>query len=156
METWAPLFSNIVGSSLWDEPDYVVKIFLTMLAIKDSDHVVRGNAYKIGKLARKTEKDVLDAWKVLSSPDTKRIEAQPFDGRRIQKTEDGSGWMILNGQKYEDLMREVNRRVYKARKQREYRAAEKPRGPMAGERTFEKAVGEGASGEQLDKMTDVR
>lgn len=117
--SWAPLFSKIVDSSIWQEPDDVVKIFLTMLAKKESDHVVRGNAYMIGKWAKKEEQEVIDALKVLSSPDTKRIEKQPYDGRRIERVDDG--WLILNGQHYEDEMRKISRRVYKTKKAREYR-----------------------------------
>lgn len=139
MNSWSPLFSKIVDSSVWTEPDYVCKVFITMLALKDSDHVVRYNAFGLAARAHKTEKEVIDALKVLSSPDKKRLEPQPHDGRRIQRVDDG--WLILNGQFYEDMMREVNRRVYKARKQREYRAREKAKqaGALPGEATFLKS-----------------
>lgn len=120
MNTWSPLFSKIVDSSLWSEPDFVVKIFLTMLAKKDADNVVRGNAFNIGSWAKKSEKETLEALKVLSSPDKKRLEPQLFDGKRIEKVSDG--WLILNGKFYQDLMRSINRREYKTAKQREYRA----------------------------------
>jgi hypothetical protein len=120
--TWTPLFSKVVDSSLWEEPDYVVKIFITMLALKDADQVVRYNAYGIAQRARKTEKEVLDALKILSSPDKKRIEPQPFDGRRVEKVE--GGWLLLNGLVYQEMMRGINRKEYKAAKQREYRERE--------------------------------
>ena len=132
MNTYAPLFSKIVDSSVWDESDLVVKVFLTMLARKDCDHVVRASAYIIGKWARKTEAEVLEAIKVLESPHTKRIEPQPFDGRRIERVEDG--WLLLNGQHYEDMMRDANLKIYKARKAREYRALKRGT-PLAGEIT---------------------
>lgn len=123
MNTWAPLFSKIVDSSLWDEPDYVVKVFLTMLAKKDSDFVVRGSAYNISKWAKKSEEETLDALKILSSPDTKRIEKQPHEGRRIQRVEDG--WLILNGELYRDLMVKENERARKRRWAAEKRAQER-------------------------------
>ncbi|MBU6231552.1 hypothetical protein KGP36_02695 [Patescibacteria group bacterium] len=123
MNTWTPLFSKIVDSSIWAEPDYVVKIFITMLALKDSDQVVRYNAFALAQRAHKTEKEVLDALNILSSPDDKRLEPQPFEGRRIERVEDG--WKLLNGQFYEDMMRGLNRRAYKAAKQREYRERQK-------------------------------
>lgn len=97
----------------------MVKVFLTMLAKKDADHVVRASAYIIGEWSKKTESETLDALKILSSPDKNRIEKQPFDGRRIEKVEDG--WLILNGHYYEDLMRKTNRLVYKRNWQREHR-----------------------------------
>lgn len=120
MDTFAPIFSRIVDSSLWDEPDHVVKVFLTLLAKKDADHVVRGSAYNISKWSRKTEKEVLDALKVLSSPDKKRLEPQPHEGRRIQKVEEG--WLVLNGATYRKMAQEVAERVRKAKWAREHRA----------------------------------
>lgn len=122
MSSYTPIFSKIVDSSLWDEPDHVVKIFISMLAKKDRDNVVRANAFNIARWSRKTEADVLDALKVLAAPDTKRLEPQQYDGRRIEKVEDG--WLILQGEYYQKLMMEVNMRAYKREKQREYRAAE--------------------------------
>ena len=113
MDTFSPIFSKIVDSSLWDEPDYVVKVFLTMLAKKDMDHVVRGNAYNIAVWSRKTEREVLDALKRLSSPDKKRLEPQPHEGRRIKKVD--GGWLVLNGAEYRKLAQEVSERFRKAR-----------------------------------------
>ena len=120
MTGYTPIFSKIVDSSLWEEPDCVVKVFLTMLAKKDGDNVVRGNAFNISRWAKKTEAETLEALKVLSSPDTRRIEPQPFEGRRIEKVDEG--WRLLNGEFYQNLMRDINRRAYKARKQSEYRS----------------------------------
>ena len=123
---WTPVFEQIVDSSVWREGDNVLRVFLTMLAKKRSDHVVYGSAFNIGSWAfpgRPTaEVDALEALRVLSSPDTRRVEPQEFDGRRIQKVE--GGWLVLNGAKYEQLMRDESRRIYKARKQREYRDKE--------------------------------
>jgi len=150
MNTWSPLFSKIVDSSLWHESDQVVKIFLTMLAKKDADHVVRANAYNIGQWARKTESEVLEALKILSSPDTGRIEPQPFEGRRIAKVDDG--WLILNGQAYENLMRQANRRAYKTAWQRDKRAAGKL---LPGENTVTRLDDSGASRESVDRATDL-
>ena len=103
-----------MDSSIWDEPDTVCKVFLTMLALKDSDHIVRLNAYQLGQRSRKSEVEVLEALRVLSSPDTKRVEPQDFEGRRIQAVEEG--WLVLNGEKYRErvrieMLRAKNRRA---------------------------------------------
>lgn len=119
MDFYTPVFARIVDSSLWSEPDYVVKVFLTLLAKKDRDQVVRGSAYNIACWAKKTEAEVLDALKILAAPDGRRIEPQPHEGRRIERVEDG--WLILNGLYYQNLMSTVNRRAYKAEKERERR-----------------------------------
>ena len=120
MNTWAPLFSKIVDSSLWLEPDWVIKIFITMVVKKDADHIVRANAFMISQWAKKTEQEVLDAFKILSSPDTKRLEPQPHEGRRIERCEEG--WLILNGELYRDLMVQANERARKRRWAAEKRA----------------------------------
>ena len=142
MNTWTPIFSKIVDSSIWSEPDYVCKVFVTMLALKDSDQVVRHTAFALGRKCwpgdLQAEARVLDALNILSSPDKRRIEPQLHEGRRIQKVE--GGWFILNGQQYEDMMRSINRRAYKAAKQAEYRAKSKP---LNGEVAYVKAHGNG-------------
>lgn len=122
MNTWFPLWSGVVDSSLWDEPDYVVKVFLTMTALKDADHVYRGSAYALSKRSRKTEAEVLEALKVLAAPDLKRKEKQEFEGRRIKAVEDG--WLILNGEKYREkvkieMTRARNRRAVAAWRERQ-------------------------------------
>ena len=126
MSYYVPLFSKIVDSSLWSEPDFVVKIFITMLVKKDRDNVCRGSAYNIARWAHKTEEEVLKALEILANPDTKRLEPQLFDGRRIEKVWDG--WLILNGEFYQQIMKEANRKRYLTEKQREHRqkAAGKP------------------------------
>jgi hypothetical protein len=97
----------------------VCKVWVTMLALQDSDHVVRKNLYQLGRAARKKEEEVAMALAVLSSPDTKR-KGQEYEGRRVQKVD--GGWLILNGQYYEEMMRRVSRQVYQAKWARENRA----------------------------------
>lgn len=123
MNTWAPLWSGIVESSIWDEPDFIVKVFLTMLAIKDSDHVVRKTAYQISKISRKSESEVLEALKVLSSPDSIRIEPQDHEGRRIKAVEDG--WLIVNGEKYRTMISREMTRLRNQRSQAAWRERQK-------------------------------
>ncbi len=134
----------IVDSSLWSEPDYVCKIFVTMLALKDADDVCRINAYQLAQRSRKTEQEVLDALRILSSPDSKRIEPQEFDGRRIQMHEDG--WTILNGPKYREMMsiemkRARDRRSQQAKRDRE-KFLKRPKNgkPLGGEMTYKRMV----------------
>lgn len=136
------MFSKIVDSSIWAEPDDVVKVFITMLALKDYDHVVRFNAFALGQRSHKTEAQVLEALKVLSSPDKTRLEPQPFEGRRIGKVSDG--WLILNGAFYEAEMKKINRRAYKSQWQRDKRSEGKvSEAYMASERRFLKAEARG-------------
>lgn len=119
MNTWTPLWSKIVDSSLWGEPDHVCKVFLTMLALKDSDHVCRLNNYSLSLRSRKSEAEVLDALKILSSPDTRRTDGQEHDGRRVKLVEDG--WLILNGEHYRSMVSREMTRQRNVRAQRAFR-----------------------------------
>jgi hypothetical protein len=137
---FTPLFSCIVDSSLWEENDGVVKVFMTMLAKQDRDYVVRGSAYNIAKWSNKKEADVLDALAVLSAPDTKRLEKQEFEGRRIERVEDG--WLILNGALYAKRMRLLFERARKTKWERDNRTGRKHK-PLNGEVAAMSAVRDG-------------
>lgn len=150
MNHWAPIWSMTVDSSLRDESDLVVKVFVTMLALKDADHIVRRNAYQLGKDARKSEAEVLEALGVLSSPDKRRIEKQEFDGRRIQKVE--AGWLVLNGEKYRSMMSLEMRRARNRRAQAAYRERRQSK-PLKGELEYVSAAKNGAVERVLDSIT---
>lgn len=140
-KTWVPLWSTVVDSSIWDETDTVLKVFLTMLALKDADHIVRLNAYQISRRARKTEREVLEALTVLSSPDTKRVEPQEFEGRRIQAIEEG--WLILNGDKYRQQVSIEMKRARNRRAQAAYRARKKVQNPESIPKEYERQLADG-------------
>lgn len=129
-ESYSPVFSKLVHSSLWSEPDHVRIVFITMLALKDSNQIVWGSAFALGEAAKKTEAEVIDALKILSKPDRKRIEKQPYDGRRIEKVE--GGWLVLNGAYYQQMMAVIARRAYKAAWERDNRKRKKGK-PLIGE-----------------------
>lgn len=151
MDYWTPLWSSILESSVWTEPYYVRVLWVTMLAAKDRDHVVRHNAFQLARLGEMTEQEVIDGLKVLSSPDKKRIEKQPFDGRRIEKVDDG--WLILNGVKYQKKIADLTTRARKAAWARENRAAKRGK-PLPMEGAYSKAVDRGDTQEELDRIQD--
>lgn len=120
---FTPLFERILDSSINEEPTYVRWLFLALLVLQDGDHVVRGyNAYKLHRRANLTIEEVEKGIKILKSPD-KRYGDQPHEGRRILEVEDG--WKLVNGALYQEEMRKIYRRNYKARKQRQYRGEPK-------------------------------
>ncbi len=126
VNSWAPLWSPIVDSSLWEEDGDVVKVFMTMIATKNSSHVCELDAYKIAKKCNfrcadrsVDELKVLEILKILASPDTKRKVKQEYDGRRI-KAVDG-GWLILNGEKYRKMVSDEMRKARLRRAQDAYR-----------------------------------
>lgn len=162
MNLWQPLWNTIVESSLWDEPDYVVKVFITMIACQDLDHIVRHNAYALSRKSRKTESEVLQALSILSQPDAKRLEEQEFEGRRIKSVEEG--WLILNGQKYQDLMKIEMRRANNRKSQAAFRKRQEERRLAAlgknapdhssAERAYVKSFENGEPVEQQDKIVE--
>lgn len=149
MNTWIPLWTSTVDSTLWEEPPHVRVMFLTMLMIRDPDHVVRQPFRRVCKKANLSEdqeeavKLAQEALKILKEPDARSIDDQEFGGRRIREVEDG--WLILNGAKYDEEMRALTARMRKTRLQRERREKEriKPGKPLPGEVAAVKAEGNG-------------
>lgn len=121
--SWSPLWSGIVMSSLWDEDDYVIKIFITMLALKDSDHICRSSVYQLHKVTGKSQEQVMEALKILSSPDQRRQDHQEFEGRRIEAVEEG--WLILNGEKYRAKVKQEMKRSRDRKAQQKFRDKQK-------------------------------
>lgn len=146
------MWSGIVDSSIWDEEDYILKVFLTMLARKDADHIYRGNAYNLHTQSRKSEEQVLNALQVLSSPDTKRKEKQPYDGRRIKAVEEG--WLILNGEKYRAQVALEMKRARNRKAQAAYRDRQKGSGETGPERRYGEAEKNGAPQAELDRLSE--
>lgn len=143
MNTWTPLWSGIVDSSLWEEDGDVVKVFMTMLATKDSDHICRLDAYKIHKKCNIDELKVVDILKILASPDKRRKVPQEFEGRRIKMVEDG--WLVLNGEKYRKMVSDEMRKARLRKAQTTYREKQRlARGtPLKGEEAAVKALNNG-------------
>lgn len=142
MNTWAPLWSPIVDSSLWEEDGDVVKVFISMIATKDSDHICRLDAYRLAKKCHLDELRVLDIIKILASPDTRRKIPQEFDGRRIKAVEDG--WLVLNGEKYRQMVQEERKKARNRKSQAAWRERQKNKtAPTGREQRAVEAYGAG-------------
>lgn len=116
---YTKLFSELIMSTVWREPDHVRLLWITMLAIKDRWHKVNASLPGLADAARISMNECQDALKILSSPD-QYSRTQENDGRRIAPID--GGWVILNGEKYRNKMSLDERREYNRIKQREYRA----------------------------------
>lgn len=151
---YAPLYSEIADSSLWDEPYHVRILFVTMMAKKQADQIVYGDEYRLKKWANlNSMEEVNDALRVLESPDKLR-PGQRFQGRRIERVD--GGWLILNGEKYEELMQKINERARKAQWARENRKKAKQNrggGPLPGETAYVKAKHDGNE-EEAQRLLD--
>lgn len=129
--SYAPIFDTMLGSSLWEESYEVRVCFVSMLVMKDHNFIVRGTAKHISRMANMKEQEVIECLKILESPDSRRVEVQEFEGRRIRRVNEAGhvpAWLILNGSKYVDLMRAQSGRSKAAIAQAKWRAKQKALG----------------------------
>lgn len=102
------LFSSILDSSIWLEPNPTRIVWITLLATMDEDGFCR--FAKIENLRARARVSMPEAEKAISALEDPDGEAgeQDFDGRRIERVP--GGWLVLNAAKYRDLVtRAVNR-----------------------------------------------
>jgi hypothetical protein len=114
---YVKLFSSILDSTLWDLDAEIVKVFITLLVMADQDGCVMARAPGIARQARVSVEGTKQALALLSAPDPES-RSREHEGRRVTETEDG--WLILNFEKYRDLMNEEDRKSKAAARQRRY------------------------------------
>jgi hypothetical protein len=119
METWTPLFSNIVRSTVWGEAPHVKIVWITILALKDRRGFVEGSVPGLARMAVVSIGECKQALEKLEGPD-EESKNQEHEGRRIKSVE--GGWMVLGHERYQKLMREVSTKIGNAKRQRAYRA----------------------------------
>lgn len=152
MDTWGPLFSSIVRSSIWGEPKHVRIVWVTLLALKDRNGVVETSLPGLARTAVVELEECRDAIRVLEAPDPES-RSPDFEGRRIEKVD--GGWRVLGHERYLKRMREVAEKVGNAKRQREFRkrvAALKNAKPLPGE---EKAIAKLNAGEITTEQLDA-
>ncbi len=118
---WTPLFSEITDSSIWELPLHVRIAWVSILAKKDfKSQTIRTNHYRLAKIANITEEQAKEALNVLCSPDPRTL-SQADEGRRLMKIDEET-YLVLNGKRYSDIIRSMERRQYLTMKQQEHRA----------------------------------
>lgn len=98
------LFSSIVTSSLWSEDDQTVRVWITLLALKDASGIVEGSVPGLARIANVPRDHFEKALAKFASPDpdSRDLDRHPErEGRRIEKVP--GGWRILNHDFYRDL-----------------------------------------------------
>jgi len=122
MQGYTKLFSSIVTSTIWREPNEVRIVWITMLALSDQCGEVQASIPGLADMSRVTIEQCEDALTILLSPD-KYSRSSENEGRRIEKID--GGWIILNHAKYRKLMSADERKEYFRVKKAEQRAREK-------------------------------
>jgi hypothetical protein len=116
--SYVKLFGDIVLSSVWQQPDAVRIVWITMLALADREGVVRGSVLGLAHSARVELEDCEKALEVFASPDEYSRNGDN-EGRRIEKHPDG--WRILNYGGFRQRLSSEDRREYNRKYMNEYR-----------------------------------
>jgi len=109
MAGWTKLYSSIVTSTIWREPDNVRLVWITMLAMADRKGAVEASVPGLADMARVTLADCVSALERLAEPD-KWSRSQENEGRRIVAVD--GGWLLLNHAKYRAVRDDEKRREY--------------------------------------------
>ena len=117
-DTYTKLWSSLLDSSVWGEPDHVRLVWITMLAMKDEHGYVGASVDGIARRANVSIEQAEDALQRLQAPDP-RSRSDAHDGRRIEAVH--RGWDILNHSYFRDLVDREERRRYEREKKRRQR-----------------------------------
>ena len=109
MSGFTKLFSQILDSTIWDEPWNVKGVWITMLAMADHQGRVMASIPGLARRATVSLQECETALQVFLSPDH-YSQSSEFEGRRIEVID--GGWRLLNYLKYREMRDEEERREY--------------------------------------------
>ena len=111
MSGYAKVFAAMLTSSVWQESHATVRVWLTMLLLKDAEGIVNASIPGLAHAALVTLDECQYALGVLAGPD-QYSRTPDLEGRRIVPLETG-GWRVVNAAKYRELLSVADRRAYK-------------------------------------------
>ena len=117
-DTYTKLFSSITASTVWGEPYATRVVWISMLAMADSNGCVYAAVPGLARHANVTLAEAEAALAAFMAPDPYSRTADA-DGRRIEAID--GGWRLLNHRKYRELRSAEERREYKRQWDRENR-----------------------------------
>lgn len=123
MNGYTKLFSDIIASTIWQEPNDMRVLWITLLAMKDRSHVCNATVPYLAKVCNITIEQCEEYMERFQRPD-KHSRSQEYDGRRIEPVD--GGWFILNGEKYREKMSKDERREQVRVAQKRFRDKKKP------------------------------
>lgn len=103
---------EIIFSSIWLESADVCKLWITLLAMKGPDHRVHKSLRMIAETARMEKAVAQRAMERLMAPDPDSSNPA-HGGRRVEKLKEG-GYLLLNGEYWDKMMRKEYNREAKA------------------------------------------
>lgn len=119
MAGFTKLFSSILDSTIWQEPNETRLLWITMLAMSDANGEIQSSIPGLARRAAITLEQCEKGLVTLSSPDT-YSRTKDHEGRRIEEVT--GGWRLLNHGRYRALLSYEERKEYNRIKQAERRA----------------------------------
>lgn len=121
---YSKLFSSLVNSSLWSEPDHIRLLFITLLALADRDGIIYGSRSGLMRAAM-IDLDAAkeyDPWMALMSPDDDSSDLMrnpDNEGRRLEEIP--GGFRIINYTYYRSLRDSEDRKTQNKKAQQRHR-----------------------------------
>lgn len=101
MSGYTKLFDSIFMSTIWLEDNATRIVWIALLGKKDRHGIVEGSIPGLAHLARVTVDEAEAAINKFLAPDP-HSRTSDHDGRRIERVD--GGWLILNHEKYRDML----------------------------------------------------
>ena len=120
MAGYTKLFSSIVTSTIWQEPDNVRLVWITMLALADQDGIVGASIPGLARMAGVPLDGTEGALATLLGPDP-YSRTSAHEGRRLEAIE--GGWRLLNYDRYRACLSADEKRAKATARQARRRAA---------------------------------
>lgn len=113
------LFTKIVDSSIWMEPDHVRLVWLMFIALMDEDGFVNlASAKNVAHRAVMELDKAVEAIRVLESPDPESSNPAN-EGRRLTRVP--GGWIVNNAQEYRDIVKREHQKELSRERVRRHR-----------------------------------
>ncbi len=131
---YSKLFSSLVHSSLWSEPDHIRLLFITLLALADRDGIIYGSRSGLER-ASMIDLDAAeecDPWIRLMGPDDDSSDLMrnpENEGRRIEEIP--GGFRIINYTYYRSLRDAEDRKAQNREAQQRHREKVSPSKPLS-------------------------
>lgn len=122
MDTYCKVFASIIGSTIWNEPHETVRLWITLLVLKDQHGIVEASIPGLANYARISLEQCEKALEAFQQPD-KYSRTKEHEGRRIEAID--GGWRILNHLKYRERTSVAERREQMKKASARYRERKK-------------------------------
>ncbi len=132
LDTWSPLFSSIVQSSIWGKPPHIKIVWITMLALKDKTGFVESSVSGLARASVVTMEQCQEALDDFLSPDG---DSKCKDNEGMKIKVGNGGWYILGHERFQTKMKDVSTKINNAKRQAKFRAKKKG-DPLPGESSY--------------------